>query len=121
MITRLALPFQFDPKAPVDEQLENLLTWAETLGVRMLLEFDGPIFISSFGRDVGNSATKGNGRTVLGALFQIADHHGIKVETSYLKEEIALGAYYRSFGFEPDGLNDPDFIINMMRMPMIPA
>src|SRR3546814_9896161 len=68
----------------------------------MLIEFDREIFISDFGRDLTKPSTKGNGRKILSALIGLADHHGIVVETSYMTEEMKLGAYYRSFGFRDD-------------------
>src|SRR3546814_8559579 len=99
---RLASFFHFNPNAPVDVELDRLLQWGKTLGVAMLIEFDREIFISDFGRDLTKPSTKGNGRKILSALIGLADHHGIVVETSYMTEEMKLGAYYRSFGFRSE-------------------
>src|SRR3546814_14411819 len=94
---RRTLHFHFNPNAPVDVELDRLLQWGKTLGVAMLIEFDREIFISDFGRDLTNPSTKGNGRKIMSALLGLAAHTGIVVETSYMTEEMKLGAYYRTF------------------------
>ena len=113
--------FLFELSAPIEAELDRLLQWSETLGVRLLIEFDREIHISDFGRDLDVPSTKGNGRIVLNALIALADHHGVVVETSYITEQARLGAYYQSFGFRDDhyrnaGLDgDPDPITNLRR------
>lgn len=115
--------FLFDPDAAIESELDRLLAWSETIGVRLLIEFDREIFISDLGRDLDTPSTKGNGRIVLNALIGLADHHQVVVETSYMTDEVKLGAYYRSFGFrddyyrttDPDKCEDPDPVTNLQR------